>query len=211
MKQLLLVAAAFACLQGEIVDRIAVTVDKKVITEGELDEELRVTALLNHEPVKRDLEQRKAAADRLIEQTLISKEMELSRYTLPSPQDVSAYYDEVVKQYGGPAELEQALVRYSVSKDVLLRHLRFQLTTLRFLSDRFQPEIDVSDKEIADAYQKKIAEWKQTHTGIPPSLEESRETIKKSIIDGREDTAFSKWLEESRKQVQITYLDPELQ
>jgi len=211
MKRLLLLTAALACLPGEIVDRIAVTVDKKVITETQLDEELRVTALLNHEPVEHDREKRKAAADRLIEQTLTSKEMELSRYPLPSPQDVSAYYEEVVKQYGGPAELEQARVRYSVPKDVLLEHLRFQLMTLRFLTYRFQPEVDVSDKEIAEAYQKKIAEWKPTHTGTPPSLEESRETIRKSIVDERTDTAFSNWLEESRKQVQITYLDPELQ
>ena len=211
MKRILLLAAALACLRGEIVDRIAVTVDKKVITEGQLDEELRVTALLNHERVERDREKRRAAAARLIEQTLIGKEMELSRYPLPSPQDVSAYYEEVAKQYGGTAELGQALLRYSLRKDVLLEHLRFQLMTLRFLAYRFQPEIDVLDKEIAEAYQKKIAEWKQTRTGTPPSLEESREAIKKGIIDERADTAFSTWLEESRKQVQITYLDPQLQ
>ncbi|MGA7414055.1 MAG: hypothetical protein WBW33_26505 [Bryobacteraceae bacterium] len=211
MKRILILAATLACLRGEIVDRIVVTVDKKVITEGQLDEELRVTALLNHEPIGRDREKRRAAADRLIQQTLISKEMDLSRYPVPSPEDVSAYYEEVVKQYGGTAELEQALVRYSVRKDVLLEHLRFQLMTLRFLAYRFQPEIDISDKEIAEAYQKKIADWKQAHTGTPPSLEESRETIKKSIMDERTDFAFSNWLEESRKQVQITYLDPQLQ
>jgi hypothetical protein len=137
--------------------------------------------------------------------------MELSRYPLPSPQDVSAYYEEIVKEYGGTAELNQALVRYSVPKDVLLEHLRFQLTTLRFLGYRFQPEVDVSDKDIADAYQKKTDEWKNTHQGTPPSLEASREAIKKGIIDERTDTAFSNWLEESLKQVQVTYLDRELQ
>ncbi len=211
MTKLLPLIIAVACLRGEIIDRIAVTVDKKVITEGRLDEELRVTALLNHEPIERNRQQLKAAADRLIQQTLVSKEMELSRYPLPSPQDVSAYYEEIVKEYGGTAELNQALVRYSVPKDVLLEHLRFQLTTLRFLGYRFQPEVDVSDKDIADAYQKKTDEWKNTHQGTPPSLEASREAIKKGIIDERTDTAFSNWLEESLKQVQVTYLDRELQ
>ena len=211
MKKILLLSAALACLRGEIVDRIVVTVDKKVITEGQLDEELRVTALLDHEPIGRDREKRRAAADRLIEQTLVSKEMELSRYPLPSPQDVSAYYEEIAKQYGGRAELEEALRRYSLRKEVLLEHLSFQLMTLRFLAYRFQPDVDVSDKEIAEAYQNRIAEWKQTHTGTPPSVEESRDAIKKSIIDERSDAAFSTWLEENRKQVQITYLDPQLQ
>lgn len=211
MKQLLIMIVALGLLRGEIIDRIIVTVDKRVITETQLDEELRVTALLNHEPVERNREKRRAAADRLIEQTLVSKEMELSRYPLPSPQDVAGYYEEVAKQYGGPLALDQTLVRYSVRKEVLLEHLRFQLMTLRFLAYRFQPEIDVSDKAIADTYQEKITEWKLTHTGTPPSLDESRDAIKKSIIDERADTAFSTWLEESRKQVQITYLDPQLQ
>ncbi len=211
MKRLLLLAVALACLRGEIVDRIAIVVDKKVITEGQLDEELRVTALLNREPFEPDREKRKAAAERLIQQDLVSKEMELSRYPLPSPQEVSAYYKEVVDEYGGTAQLEQALVRYSVPKDVLLEHLRFQLMTVRFLGYRFQPEVDVSEKEIADAYQKKTDQWEETHKGTPPSLEASREAIKKGIIDERADAAFAAWLEDSRKQAQITYLDPQLQ
>lgn len=211
MKLLLILIAALGFLRGEIIDRIVVTVDKRVITEAQVDEELRVTALLNHEPVERNREKRRAAADRLIEQTLVSKEMELSRYPLPSPQDVADYYEEVAKQYGGPAALDEALIRYSVRKEILIGHLRFQLMTLRFLGYRFQPEIDVSDKAIADAYQKKIDEWKQTHTGTPPSLEESHDAIKKGIVDERADTAFSNWLIESRKQVQIAYLDPQLQ
>jgi hypothetical protein len=211
MKRLLLIAFAFAFLRGEIVDRMAVTVDKKVITEGELDEELRITALLNHEPVERSLDNRKAAAARLIDQTLISKEMDLSRYPLPSPQDVSAYYDEVVKDYGGHEQLDKALAQYDVRKEVLLQHLSFQLMTLRFLTYRFQPEIDISDQEIAEAYSKWIAEWKETHSGTPPSLEERHEAIKKQILDERTDLALSKWLEESRKRAQITYLDSQLQ
>ncbi len=54
-------AAAILCLlltaQAEIIDRIAVTVGNQVITELQIDEELRVTALLNHEAqVVRNLE-----------------------------------------------------------------------------------------------------------------------------------------------------------
>src|SRR5271165_219956 len=211
MSKFLLLTIAAVCLSGEIIDRIVVTVDKKVITEGQLDEELRVTALLNHQPIERDREQRKAAVDRLIEQNLVRKEMELSRYPLPTPQDVSAYYEEIAKQYGRPAEMEQALARYSLTTDVLLEHLSLQLMTLRFLAYRFQPEVDVSNKEIDEAYQKQAADWKKTHKGNPPSLEESSEAIRKSIADERADAAFYTWLEESRKQAQITYLDPQLQ
>lgn len=211
MRKTLLIAAAAFLLHGEIIDRIVVSVDRKVITEKQLDEELRVTALLDHQPLIRDHEKRRAAADRLIEQTLVRKEMELSRYPLPSQEDVLAYRREVAKQYGGEAELDKALAKYSIRDEVLLEHLSFQLMTLRFLAYRFPPDIDISDQDIAEAYQRKIADWKQKHTGTAPSLDESREAIKKSIVDERTEAAFSSWLEESRKQVQITYLDPQLQ
>jgi hypothetical protein len=211
MKKMLLIAAAVVCLRGEIIDRIVVAVDRKVITEGQLDEELRITALMDHLPLDRNREKRRAAADRLIEQTLVRKEMELSRYPLPGKEEILAYRREVAKQYGGDAELEKELVRYSVREDVLLEHLRFQLMTLRFLAYRFPPDLEASDLEIAEAYRKKVIEWQRTHTGVPPTLEESYEGVKKSILDERAEAAFSTWLEESRKQVQITYLDAQLQ
>ncbi len=211
MRTILLIAATVLCLESEIIDRIVVTVDHKVITESQLDEELRITALLDHQPLERDHEKRRAAADRLIEQTLVRKEMDLSRYPLPSHEDVLAYRHEVATQYGGEEKLDKALVTYSVREEVLLEHLSFQLMTLRFLAYRFPPDLDISDQEITEAYQRKIAEWKQTHTGTPPPIGEIRDALKKSAVDERTESAFSTWLEESRKQVQIAYLDPQLQ
>jgi hypothetical protein len=211
MKKLMIATLALASLQAEIVDRIVVTIDRRVITESQLDEELRVTALLDHQPLERDPEKRRAAADRLIEQGLVQKEMDLSRYPMPTHEDVIKYRAEVAKQYGGASELEKALARYAIKEDVLNEHLRFQLMTLRFLAYRFPPDVDISDREISESYQKKLADWKQTHTGTPPTLEESRESLKKNLVDEQEEAAFSTWLEESRKQVQITYLDAELQ
>lgn len=211
MKTILLIAVSLLCLRAEIIDRIVVAIDHQVITEGQLDEELRVTALLDHQPREPDRDKRRAAADRLIEQSLVRKEMELSRYPLPTKEDVLAYRRDVAKQYGGEAELEKALARYSVKEDVLDQHLSFQLMTLRFLAYRFPPDIDIPEHEIEEAYQKKVSAWKQAHTSTAPSLDESREAIKKSLIDERTEVAFSTWLEESRKLVQINYLDPNLQ
>ena len=51
-----------------IIDRIAITVANQVITESQIDDEIRVTAFLNREPLDLSAAAKKQAAGRLIEQ-----------------------------------------------------------------------------------------------------------------------------------------------
>ncbi len=71
---------------AEIIDRIVITVGNQVITQSQVDDEIRVTAFLNHEKVDLSAAARKQAASRLIEQALIKREMDLSRYPLPGAE-----------------------------------------------------------------------------------------------------------------------------
>jgi hypothetical protein len=211
MRALWLIVCLIAPLHGEVVDRLAITVGQQVITQLQLDEELRVTALMNRQPVKRTLEERRAAADRLVEQLLIKREMELSRYPLPGDQDVAKYLQQIREQIGGPGELDKALDSYNVEENTLRQHLELQLTALRFVEYRFRPDTSVSDTEVEAAYRREIANWKAAHSGDPPTLEASRERIRSALLDERTDTALNTWLAESRKQVNIVYLDKTLE
>ena len=78
-----LLAPGLGLLSGEIIDRMAVSVGNQVITEGQIDEEIRLTAFLNHEQPGASVTERKKAAGRLIEQALIKRDMDLSRYPPP--------------------------------------------------------------------------------------------------------------------------------
>ena len=93
MIRLFVVACSLLPLHAEIVDRIAITAGRQVITELQLDEELRVVAFLNHQPIARDANARRAAADRLIEQLLIKRDLDLSHYPPPSPADVDDFME----------------------------------------------------------------------------------------------------------------------
>ena len=64
---------------------------RQVITELQLDEEIRVTDFLNKEPIIRDTTARRAAADRLVQQLLIRREMDVSRYPLPTDAEVDKF------------------------------------------------------------------------------------------------------------------------
>src|SRR6185437_16496943 len=101
LKTLLLAMCLVYSLRAEIVDRLVVAGGQQTITQLQLDEEIRVTALLNRRPVARDIETSRAAADRLVGQLLIRREMEQSRYPLPDQQDVDLYLEQIRAQNGG--------------------------------------------------------------------------------------------------------------
>ncbi|MGI8960048.1 MAG: hypothetical protein ACR2IV_09865 [Bryobacteraceae bacterium] len=198
-------------VSAEVVDRLAITVGREAITELELDEELRVAAFLNRQPAVRDLDTRRAAADRLVEQLLVRHEMEVSRYPLPGEEDLNSYFDQIRGQLSGSEEFDQALGKYGLNERTLRDHLALQLTTLRFIEFRFQPEIDISETEIRTSYEREFATWRKAHSGAPPNLEASRESIRRALTEERIDRALEVWLQERRKRVHIVYVDASLQ
>lgn len=210
----LLIAAVLSIgppARSGIIDRIVATVDREVITAAQVEEELRVTAFIEHQSPDLTLENRRQAADRLVEQLLVRREMALSRYPQPTEADSAAYLAQLIKDYGGEESFKAALVRDSLTESVLKQHLTFQVTTLRFLEYRFRPDIDVTEEEIQAAYNKEVADWRQKNAGEPPPLEQSRAALKKKLFDEHVETEFSTWLEETRKQVKVTYLEQDLQ
>jgi hypothetical protein len=199
--KILFIAACLVCsLESAIVDRLAVAVGQQTITQLQLDEEIRVTALLNQRPIARDEETRRAAADRLVEQLLIRREMEQSRYPLPDEQEVNQYVEQIRRQNGGAAALTQALATYELNESTLRQHLESQLVALRFVEYRFRPDAVVSDEDIEAAYRRQSTD-KRT----------SRESIRTELTEERTDAALNAWLAESRRQINIVYLDKSLQ
>jgi hypothetical protein len=212
MYRLALLLCLVNILPAEIIDKVAIIVGREVITELQLDEEIRVTAFLNHQPVVRDANTRRDAADRLVQQLLVKREMELSRYPLPTESDIDEYLAQVREDFGGAEPFAHALTESQLSESTLREHLALQLTTLRFIEFRFRPDISVSETDIQHQYQREIENWNSDHPGVPPpSLASSRESIRKTLIEQRMDEILATWLEESRKQLNIVYLDKSLQ
>jgi hypothetical protein len=205
----------FVCLasSAEIVDRLAATVGSTVITELQIDEDLRVAALLNGKPVVRDMEARRAAADRLVEQQLIQHEIDLSHYPPPTDQEVSTFYAHIEQTLGGLESLRQSLGKYDVSEQTLRAHLSAQLATLRFIEVRFAPDISVSDVEIEAAYRREVTALHASAPGMQaPALDNNeRGKLSQGLLAERTDAALNSWLAESRKQVNIVYIDSALQ
>jgi hypothetical protein len=209
--RLLLVFCLALAVSAEVVDRLAIAVGREAITELQLDEEIRVAAFLNRQPIVRGLDTRRAAADRLVQQLLIRREMEVSRYPLPDEDAVNRYCEQIRRGFSSAAEFDQTLKTYDLTRSTLRDHLALQLTTLRFIEFRFQPEIDISEAEIRRSYERELATWTTAQSGGRPSLEASRESIRKALSEERIDRALDAWLQERRRHVHIVYVDASLQ
>ena len=97
----------------EVLDRIAVTVDKHVIAESDVIRYLRVAAFLDHKPVDLSGASRRAAAAALVDRDLILEESEDSHFTLPSTDDDAALLQQVKAQYPSEAAYQAALAGIS--------------------------------------------------------------------------------------------------
>jgi len=140
-------------LPAAVVDRIAVIVDKTVITESEVLHELRLEAFMNGEPLQAGPDQRRAAAERLVDQQLIRKEMVTGGYRQPTDADVEAVLRTVKRQqYSTESAYSEALVHYGISEEELKKYLRWQVQALAFTESRFQtnlPDLQSTDTQSA--------------------------------------------------------------
>jgi hypothetical protein len=139
--RLALIIALFASgAAAAVLDRLAVTVGKDVITESEVQEEIRITALLNSTALDFSAAARREAANRLVDQTLIRQEMEVGGYTQPTDAEVDEMLSSLkaTRFHGSDAEYRAALVRYGVTEKELRAHLGWQLSAIRFTDLRFQ-------------------------------------------------------------------------
>lgn len=200
-----------SALRSDIIDRIAITVGNQVITETQIDEEIRVTAFLNREKVDLSAAARKQAAGRLIEQALIRREMDLSRYPLPELSDAAETLKSIQAKYPSETAFQNALEEYGITGDELTRRLWWQLTLLRFIDYRFRPGIQIPPADVQAYYRQQVLLWQQQGIKPVPTLQESRDRIEEILTQKRIDQALDQWLQDTEKQVTINYLDPNLE
>ena len=200
-----------ASANGEVIDRIAVTVEHRVITLSQIFDEIRLTAFLNHEAVDLSSPQKRRAAERLIEQTLMRREMDLTHYPLPKAEDAEPVEKEVEAKFASRAAFEEDLRKYEITEAALKEHLWWELAAVRFIDYRFRPGLQIPEDDLKDYYQKKLAEWKEKGVQPVPSFEDSRAAIEEALLKERANQALDLWLGEVRTQISIVYHQEALQ
>jgi len=199
-----------ALVYADIIDRIAISVANQVVTESQVDEEVRVTAFLNNEPLVLTPEERKKAAGRLVDQALIKREMDMSRYPLPALSDADSTLADFKTRFSDQAAFEHAQRDYGISEEQVKQHLWWQLTVLRFVDYRFRPGIQIQEADVQSYYEGQLRKWKAQGIQPVPSLADERAQIEEILTQQQIDESLDRWLTETRGQVPIRYLDEAL-
>jgi len=203
----LLLAWVAAPLGAEVIDRLAVTLDSQVITQSEIIREIRLTAFLNGEPLNFGQQARRQAAGRLIEQTLIRREIELGRYVQPSPEEGGPMLEQIrARRFHDPADYRQSLKKYGIEESDLKAYLLWQLTLLQFIEVRFRPAVQVTDDEMRQYFAQHRAELeKRSATGGAIRLEDVRDQVHQALVDQLVDKQMDAWLAATRKRTRIVF------
>ncbi|MCX6620701.1 MAG: hypothetical protein NTY38_06415 [Acidobacteria bacterium] len=192
---------------AEIVDRIAVTAAEQVITLSDVLLAIRSSGFLDAEQPVFTAEARRQAAERLVEQALLRREMMISRFPMPGEKDVNAQLASVKQQrFQDDAAYRAALAAAGISETELKQQLQWQIRLLRFLDFRFTPAIQLSASELKDYYDKEfLPRWRAKTAAEPPSLEESRNEIERDVNAKKANDSLEEWLKAARGQTHVEY------
>ena len=193
-------------IQAALIDEIAITVGNQAITASEIDQEIRLSSLLNSKPPELSLEARRDAADRLIEQALIRREMSFGSYPRIPIAQVDQAIANTEQAHGGAAQLDTLLMRDRLTRKELHDYLQWQLTLLKFIDLRFRPAVQVSDEDVA-TYIKEHVAVKPAPDGSTPGLRELHDQIEQKLTAERVDTQLDDWIKRSRARTTVRYLN----
>ncbi len=208
MRRLSIAILLAGVLGAEIIDRIAVSVGNRVITEADLDREIRITAFLNNGKADFSPANKRETAVRMADQMLVRSEMEASRYPPPTAAETDAALGEETARGGNEAADGQALEKYGIREDDLRARLAWQLTLVRFIDVRFRPGIQIGSAEIQKYFDEHMrAGLIQGHPGQTPSVDAYSADIEQKLIGQAADQLTEQWLKEARRRTHIQYRD----
>lgn len=204
---LILMGTAAAAAE-EVIDCVAVSFELEVVTLSAIRRQMRMSAYLEGEPVEDTPEARRAAAERLIDQALVRREMNLSRYTPIPMEEVRQKVEEYRQKLGLTTEAFAAeLGKYGFSGEDFLQELYWQSTLLRFVQFRFSPSVQVSDEEVREYYEREYVPRlaKMVPGQAPPPIEEVRERVTGILAARKENTVLEEWLKLGRQTARIRF------
>jgi hypothetical protein len=200
---LLLPLAAFAV----IVDRVAVAVGTKVITESEITGRIRLTAFENSQAPNFSLTSRRDATKKLIDQKLVEREMEIGHYPhLTEDHGPQLLADFIRNSYkSNRAAFDAAIAQAGLTTKDLEQDLLREADLLTFLDLRFRPAVEVTEQDIRKYFDEKVS----PKAGAQ-AFNQLRSQIAQQLTAERSDEQLNIWLDDQRSRTRVDYLEKDL-
>jgi hypothetical protein len=194
-------------LHAEIIDRIAVSVGNQAITASQVDREIRVTAFLNRTQPDFSPTARRSTAERMVEQKLVLRELENSRYPAPAESEVEPILEKFKKDnFASDDEYRRALAAAGITAQDLMDSEIWQRRLLLFIDVRFSPGVQVSDQEIQDYFMRVVEPAAlAAHPGQPVALEAYRQQIEDKLKGEQVNKQLTTWLSNARQRTEVVF------
>ncbi len=212
MRRLFLAACVSMAICGAVIlDRVAIVVNNQPIKDSDIERDIRATSLLNGVQLDLGPAARIEAANRLIDQALIRREIQVAQYPEAKPEEAQALVEEMRKQrYGQSGAYQAALQRYGIDDAQLHHQVAWQATVLKFIEQRFRPGVLISDEEVQKYFDAHVGELRRQAGGKPVTVDDVRGSIEEQLSGERVNRDFFAWLEQAHKEAQIRYLEADL-
>lgn len=203
----MLILMLVSLLGAEVLDRLALSVGGEIITEQQILQHIRTAALLNGEAPKETAADKRRAAQKLIELTLIRVEMQTNRYPIPEAKQVEAVLDSIKKQrFGGSeARYRQALEASGVSDGELRDSIQWQLATLSFIDFRFRPGVQIPEEEMRDFFENDYK--KEFGAKAKRFYNQARPEILELLTQQRIDNLLDRWLNQTETATRVRWVE----
>lgn len=185
----------------KVVDRIVARVEEEVILQSDVEQ-------LGHYQVLVDgkAESDTVILDRLIDQWIVRKEAEASRFPAASDIDVERGMQRLMRSFAKPEDFEAQREKSGLSEAEVRQIVTEQAFLSNYLDSRFRPTVQVDEQAIKDFYEQAVISRAKARGQEPPSFETARDVIQEALIQKGINEQADKWLKESRDRLSITKL-----
>jgi len=189
-----------ACAQ-KVMDRIVARVEEEIILQSDVEQLARYQMLVDGKA-----ESEAAILDRLIDQWIVRKEAEASRFPAASDVDVERGMQRLMRSFAKPEDFEAQRTKAGLSETDVRQIVVAQTYLSNYLDSRFRPTVQVEEQTIKDFYEQAVIPRAKARGQEPPSFEAARDVIQEVLIQKGIDEQADKWLKESRDRLSITKL-----
>lgn len=183
----------------KVVDRVAARVEEEVILQSDIELLGRYQLLVDGKS-----ESEAQILDRLIDQWIVRKEAEASRFPAASDSDIDRGMQRLERSFAKKEDYAAQREKAGLSEAELRQIVTTQTYLNNYLDSRFRPIVQVDEKAIQDFYNDALIPRAKARGQEPPSFDAARDLIQEVLIQRGINEQADKWLKESRTRLSIT-------
>jgi len=195
---------------AEILDRVAAAAGQQAVTLSDILRHLRFRAIVSGAAVEDTEQNRRHAAEQLLDLLIVRRELDLSRYSPPAMAEADQAIEAFLAEMKWSRErLAEELARAGFTEEEFRREMQARLTVTRFIDYRFAPGVQVTDEEVEAYYSKEFlpALRESDPRAAAPEIGAVRAMIERILTARKVNAAMEEWLKQMRQSLRIRYFE----